>query len=130
MTKGCVLVIDEEWVFRRAVAVYLRAHQYEVAEAATEAQAWEFLGSNKPSVVVVAIDRRGVDVSFVRRLRAHQEYRDVALLILTIGLDPEIALQAGQLRVARIMTKSHFTLGEMEKAIAEQIQAAPPQDNP
>ena len=92
MSKGHVLVVDDEPQIRRSLRVTLRANGYEVEEAATGEAALDLAAVNPPLLVILDLtlpDQNGVEVA--RRLR---EWTRLPIIILSVRGDDEAKVRA------------------------------------
>jgi two-component system, OmpR family, KDP operon response regulator KdpE len=92
VTKGRVLVVDDEPQIRRSLRVTLRANGYEVDEAATGEAALDLASVSPPILVILDLslpDLNGVEVT--RRLR---EWTQLPIVILSVRGDDEAKVRA------------------------------------
>jgi two-component system, OmpR family, KDP operon response regulator KdpE len=91
-----ILVVDDEAAIRRFLRASLSAHEHNVFEAATGAEALQAVGADRPDLVILDLglpDINGVEVT--RRLR---EWTQIPILILSVRggeADKVEALDAG-----------------------------------
>jgi two-component system, OmpR family, KDP operon response regulator KdpE len=92
VTKGRVLVVDDEPQIRRSLRVTLRANGYEVEEAATGEAALDLASVSSPILVILDLslpDLNGEEVT--RRLR---EWTQLPIVILSVRGDDEAKVRA------------------------------------
>jgi two-component system, OmpR family, KDP operon response regulator KdpE len=78
--SGQILVVDDEPAIRRLLRNTLQVHDYDIAEAASVAEALEFLEHGKPDVMILDLglpDGDGLDV--LRQLRATSQLPVIVL---------------------------------------------------
>jgi DNA-binding response OmpR family regulator len=91
-----VLVVDDEPMVREVVARYLEQDGLSVHELGDGAQAIEWLGEHRPSLVVLDVMLPGVDGLSI--LRAIREHGDVPVIVLTARaeeVDRVVGLELG-----------------------------------
>jgi two-component system, OmpR family, KDP operon response regulator KdpE len=77
-----VLVVDDEAQIRRALRLNLRAHGYDVVEAATGELALQVAASERPDVVLLDLGLPGIDgVEVIEALRG---WSSVPVVVLTV----------------------------------------------
>ena len=81
---GLILVVDDDPIVQRIVALVLTRQGHEVAVASDGLEALEWLAERRPDMVVSDADMPGMDgFELVGRLRADQRYRGLPILMLT-----------------------------------------------
>jgi DNA-binding NtrC family response regulator len=92
-TKGSVLLVDDDAVFRTALKRHLQGEGYEVVTAADGEEGLERLSDDRFDLVLTDLKMPGVDgLDFLRRARELQQ--DVAVIVITGFGSPERSLQA------------------------------------
>ena len=88
-----ILVVDDDPTVREVVLSYLRAEQYEVADAADGEAALSMIGHERPDLVVLDVMLPGVDgLEVCRRVRATS---DLPIILLTaLGAESDRAASA------------------------------------
>ncbi len=82
MSKGKVLVIDDEQSIRRFLRISLEAGQYEVVDAASGTEGLAMAATHTPQLVILDLSLPDIDGSVVlQRLR---EWSTVPVIILTV----------------------------------------------
>jgi two-component system, OmpR family, KDP operon response regulator KdpE len=77
-----VLIVDDEAQIRRALRLNLRAHDYDVVEAATGELAVQVAASERPDVVLLDLGLAGMDgVEVIEALRG---WSNVPIVVLTV----------------------------------------------
>lgn len=105
-----VLIVDDEPQIRRFLRTSLTAHDYEVFEADTGAEALKRATVDKPDVVILDLglpDSEGIDV--LRRLR---EFSVVPVIVLTVRDREQDKIEALDAGADDYLTKP-FGMGEM-----------------
>ena len=94
MTK--ILVVDDDPTVREVVLAYLRAEQYEVADAADGETALSLIGHQRPDLVVLDVMLPGVDgLEVCRRVRASSDLPIIMLTALGAESDRVSGLELG-----------------------------------
>jgi DNA-binding response OmpR family regulator len=94
MTK--ILVVDDDPTVREVVLSYLKAEQYEVAEAADGEQALSLIGNERPDLVVLDVMLPGLDgLEVCRRVRAHSTLPVILLTARGAESDRVVGLELG-----------------------------------
>jgi two-component system KDP operon response regulator KdpE len=91
-----VLVTEDDALLRTAVRASLRAHDYDVVEAASGEEALTCVANGHPDLVILDLSLPGIDG--IEALRHMRSFTDVPVLVLTVrdGLrDKVTALEAG-----------------------------------
>ena len=123
MTKGRVLVVDDEEEIRRAVGRALAARDYEVAMAADGAQALATARSFDPDLVVLDLNLPVLDgLSVARELRATSA---VPILILSVREEEADKVAALDLGADDYLTKPFGTDELMARVRALLRRASP-----
>jgi acetolactate synthase-1/2/3 large subunit len=99
-----VLIVDDDGLQLRAFQRVLRSnHQIELALVDNAIDALLHVGAVKPDVVVMDVFMPGLDgIEACRRIKANPETRDVAVILASAALTPDLeeaALRAGASRV-------------------------------
>jgi two-component system KDP operon response regulator KdpE len=84
-----VLVIDDDRVIRRVLEINLRADGFDVAEAASGAEALAAATERRPDVVILDLGLPDVDgAELIPALRADVDAAPLAIVVMT-GADPD-----------------------------------------
>ncbi len=122
-----VLVVDDEPQILRALRINLRARQYEVATAATGAQALEYAGSHPPDLVILDLglpDMDGVDV--IGGLRG---WTAVPIIVLSGRADSTDKVEALDAGADDYVTKP-FGMDELLARMRAAVRRTPAADAP
>jgi DNA-binding response OmpR family regulator len=91
-----ILVVDDDPTVREVVLSYLKAEQYDVAEAADGETALSIIGNDRPDLVVLDVMLPGVDgLEVCRRVRAATELPIIMLTALGSEADRVVGLELG-----------------------------------
>jgi len=91
-----ILVVDDDPTVREVVLAYLRAEQYEVADAADGETALSMIGHERPDLVVLDVMLPGVDgLEVCRRVRASSDLPIIMLTALGAESDRVSGLELG-----------------------------------
>ncbi len=91
-----VLVVDDDPTVREVVLTYLRAEQYDVAEAADGETALALVGRERPDLVVLDVMLPGLDgLEVCRRLRKDGDLPIIMLTALGAEADRVVGLELG-----------------------------------
>jgi len=91
-----VLVVDDDPTVREVVLTYLRAEQYDVAEAADGETALTMVGRERPDLVVLDVMLPGLDgLEVCRRLRQQGDLPVIMLTALGAEADRVVGLELG-----------------------------------
>jgi DNA-binding response OmpR family regulator len=91
-----ILVVDDDPTVREVVLSYLKAEQYDVAEAADGETALAMVGNDRPDLVVLDVMLPGVDgLEVCRRVRATTDLPIIMLTALGAESDRVIGLEIG-----------------------------------
>jgi DNA-binding response OmpR family regulator len=91
-----ILVVDDDATVREVVLSYLRAEQYEVADAADGETALSMIGHDRPDLVVLDLMLPGVDgLEVCRRIRATSDLPIIMLTALGAESDRVNGLELG-----------------------------------
>src|ERR1700749_1829419 len=122
-----VLVIDDETQILRALRINLRARHYEVATAATGAQALEYAGAHPPDLVILDLglpDLDGVDV--IGGLRG---WTDVPIIVLSGRADSADKVEALDAGADDYVTKP-FGMDELLARMRAAVRRTPAAEAP
>ena len=98
MTK--ILVVDDDPTVREVVLSYLRAEQYDVADAADGETALSIIGHERPDLVVLDVMLPGVDgLEVCRRVRASSNLPIIMLTALGAESERVVGLELGRRRL-------------------------------
>jgi two-component system nitrogen regulation response regulator GlnG len=124
MTRGTVLVIDDERLVRWSLSERLSQHDYEVIEAATGRQALEAAAQFNGRPVVILLDLRLPDVDGMTLLQSlHAEHPKCPVIVISAHATPEVSEWARELG-ARHVTSKPFDLDEVEELIEKSLASA------
>lgn len=116
-----ILVADDESLLRQTLRLLLTSAGFEVAEAATAAEALASMEQRRPSLVVSDINMPGNDdLTFVRKV-AHQ-YPGLPVVLLTAFPSIETAVESVNLAVVAYLVKppdAHKLLAVVRSAIGQ-----------
>src|SRR2546428_10502895 len=92
-----VLVVDEHAPTRQMVQTALELDGYQVLGAGGGDAAWQLINEHRPAVVVTHVWMPGLDgLELCRKIKAHDELRQVKVIVYTVGITSEDeAKQAG-----------------------------------
>jgi DNA-binding response OmpR family regulator len=91
-----ILVVDDDPTVREVVVSYLKAENYEVAEAADGESALSVIGNGRPDLVVLDVMLPGLDgLEVCRRVRAETQLPIILLTALGSESDRVIGLELG-----------------------------------
>ena len=114
-----ILLVDDDPSVRRSLARLLRAHDYDVLDADTVAQAFEILATTCPLLILVDMVMPGESsLAAVRKIRA--EPRTAAVPIIALTASPPTAPQDRAL-FAEVVAKPTDA-----RALLEAIERATP----
>jgi DNA-binding NtrC family response regulator len=112
-----VLVVEDDRLLRWAIAETLRGGGHEVIEAATAQAARVALGGMSGQIDVVLLDYRLPDSTDLRLLdEIRRRLPQAALLLMTASGTPELAAQALQRGVFRVVSKP-FDMDDLEELV-------------
>jgi DNA-binding response OmpR family regulator len=84
-----ILVVDDEWMNREMMQVYLETEGYEVMLAHSGDQALEMLGARHPDMVLTDVRMPGMSgYDLCTRLKSDQATRSIPVILIT-GLERE-----------------------------------------
>lgn len=79
-----IMTVDDSRAVRLTVALTLKQAGHRVVEAATGEEALELLKTEKIDLIISDFNMPGMDGSeLVRKIKAHQEYRTIPVIMLT-----------------------------------------------
>jgi two-component system KDP operon response regulator KdpE len=117
-----VLVVDDEPQIRRALAINLRARQYDVVEAATGEEALTMAATAHPDLVLLDLGLPGIDgLDVLRGLRA---WTAVPVIVLTVRDDEMTKVAALDLGADDYVTKP-FGINELLARLRAALRRAP-----
>jgi CheY-like chemotaxis protein len=123
------LVIEDDAVARLVLKRLLtRFFPHEVLEAEDGEAGWLVVEQERPAVIFCDMFMPNLDgVGFLKRLRAHPELKDTALIAITSAQEPEFVRQLIQLGVADYLVKPiglEATVRRLEKLLPGLLTAA------
>jgi len=121
MTRGTVLVIDDERLVRWSLSERLGQHGYEVIEAATGREALEAAANFNDHRVVILLDLRLPDVDGLTLLQClHAEHPRCPVIVISALATPEMSEWARELGACHVTGKP-FDLDEVEALIEDSL---------
>lgn len=99
MAKQKILLVEDNPVNRRLAEFLLRSNGYQVVEASTSEEAFQLVKTERPDLILMDIQLRGMDgLGITKLLKENPETRDIPVLAVTsyaMKGDREKALAAG-----------------------------------
>lgn len=128
MSKGEVLIVDDEPGIIRLISMYLEREGYATASARTGAEALDYVGRNSPSLVILDIMLPDIDGWEV--CREIRRSSDVPIIMLTAREGDEDKIVGLEIGADDYVTKPFVPreLVARVKAILRRVRAAPPAD--
>ena len=91
---GRVLLVDDHTQLRQMLALALHIYGFEVREAATSAEAFRWLATNRPAVVVLDLQSNTDGLTVLRTIRQRAPLDDLPLVFLASERTDELRWQA------------------------------------
>ena len=101
--KPLILVIDDEQAIRRLLRTTLKAHDYDVAEAATGQDGLISAASRPPDMIV--LDMNLPDINGIEVLKKLREWYERPVMVLSVVNDEETIVKALDLGADDYLTK-------------------------
>ena len=84
MANECILIVDDAPLNLKLAAMILEKEGYRVQRAANAGEAWIYLDTNRPDLILLDIQMPGMDgMEMVRRLKSDQATAGIAVVALT-----------------------------------------------
>ena len=123
MTKGPILIVDDESIVREALHDWLVDAGYDVTTAETGEQALEILGRETFALVILDIRLPGkTGIRVLQELRETQPA--IRAIIITAYASPEMRAEATKLGVDHYLEKP-IAPDQLEKLVGEALSAPP-----
>ncbi len=122
MTGRSILVVEDEAVMRRVLALALRSRGYEVAQAETGQQALDRIRAARPDAMILDLglpDMDGIEVA----ASAHREHQ-VPIIVLSARGDEQQQIRALDVGADDYVTKP-FREGELMARLRATLRRAP-----
>ena len=114
----CILIVDDDPMFREVVRMRLSAAGYQTLAAAGADAGWELAKAHRPDVILLDLVMPDVDgVSFLRRLRADPVLAATPVVVVSGLSFMALTKAAEQLGIQSQLIKSRFTLGELVQKV-------------
>ena len=117
-----ILLIEPDAILARTYEAVLTDAGYQVAHAATAQQAIAAADSQKPDVVVLALEMaRHNSIEFLYEFKSYSEWQNVPVLLLVPRLNHDIADNPSirnNLGVCEVLIRSQLTLRRLCDAVA------------
>jgi CheY-like chemotaxis protein len=97
LSKGSILIVDDEKAFLLSLAVYLKGRGYDIVTAESVEQALEMLQKNVPSLILADVffgEGRQTGFEFYQHVRENPQLRDTPFLLMS-GISDEFVVRAG-----------------------------------
>ncbi len=118
-----VLVVDDVAVNRRLLEAKLTAEYYEVATAASGAEALAMAARWSPDVILLDVMMPGMDgIEFCRRLKANPGTSDVPVVFITAAPTDLLAARLNTIRYEGLIRKP-FTIDEILNTVDRYVGA-------
>ena len=128
MSKGRILVVDDEPELVRSISMRLKAHGYEVLTAADGARATSTALRELPDLILLDIGLpAGSGHIVVKRLRDSMKTARIPIIFLTARTSEKDYQQAFEHGVEQYITKP-FRPDELMSAIESVLQSSPDPD--
>jgi len=116
---GLVLIVDDERPIRRFLRASLTSHGFEVIEAENGQEAFNYLTSRHPDLIILDLslpDMDGIDI--LKRMR---EWSDTPVIILSVRDNEEEKIKALDAGADDYLTKP-FSVGELSARIRSALR--------
>jgi len=119
VSKGTVLLVDDEDQLRRVMSDLLGRDGFEVIEAADGAEALAQVDRHAPDVIVLDLNLPGLDgYSVLKQLRSRPATRNIPIVVLTAKGDEDNEVRVFELGADDFMSKPFRA-----KALSARLQA-------
>jgi CheY-like chemotaxis protein len=120
----CILIVDDDPMFREVVRMRLSAAGYQTLAAAGADAGWELAKAHRPDVILLDLVMPEVDgVTFLRRLRSDPALASTPVVVVSGLSYMALTKAAEQLGVQSQLIKSRFTLGELVQKVTSLLPA-------
>jgi DNA-binding response OmpR family regulator len=122
---GCVLLVDDDAQLRQMLGLALQTGGFQVREAATPAEAFRWLATSRPAIVVLDLQNDPHGLTMLRALRERPQFDDLPVVLLVGRRSDELrwqALKAG----ADWFSFKPLSLRELQERVGDLVQHGRP----
>jgi CheY-like chemotaxis protein len=97
LSKGSILIVDDEKAFLQSLAVYLKGRGYDIVTAESVEQALDMLKKNTPSLILADVffgEGHLTGFEFYQRVRENPDLKGIPFLLMS-GVSDEFVVRAG-----------------------------------
>jgi CheY-like chemotaxis protein len=121
-----ILVIDDTAFWRELAADAMRLKGYQVVCAADGIQALEALRVHGADLILLDVEMPNLDgFAFLRQVRLHEKWKDIAVIMLTGSMGREDVLRAKELGAAEYLIKAQFSLDALLSRVRKRLPVLP-----
>ena len=118
-----IMLLEDDATFRDLVATAMRRAGYDVHTAPDGQAGWDGLDKAAPELILLDLAMPRLDgLSFLRRLRAHEKWGSVPVLVISANSSAaETAVTQG---AQGYLLKSRFSMPELQESVHDILAAA------
>jgi CheY-like chemotaxis protein len=97
LSKGSILIVDDEKAFLQSLALYLKGRGYDIVTAESVEQALEMVQKSAPSLILADVffgEGRQTGFEFYQHIRENPQLKDIPFLLMS-GVSDEFVVRAG-----------------------------------
>lgn len=109
-----VLVVEDEPALNEAITRKLRKEGFTVVSVETAEDALSAIEKGKPDLIWLDVLLPGMNgLTFLQKLRANEEWRDLAVVVVSVSAGDEKIKQAFALNVMDYIVKSQYSIEDI-----------------
>lgn len=124
--KKTILIVDDEALYRRPLAVKLEKNNFNVLEAADGEEGLSIAVENKPNLILLDLKMPKMDgMTMFRKLRDYNEYgKSVPVFLLTVlpSSDDQRMKDVSELDPTYYLEKTEHTIDEVIEKILDRLK--------
>lgn len=122
--QNLILVVDDHPVTREPLARLLRHEGYDAACAANGAEALDSVKARRPNLVLLDLLMPKMDgLAFLEAVRRDDACRDLPVIVVTAGLNPNQLRRARELNAVDVIPKLRFRVEELLDKVRQALAA-------
>jgi len=97
LSKGSILIVDDEKAFLQSLALYLKGRGYDIVTAESVEEALEMVQKSAPSLILADVffgEGRQTGFEFYQHVRENPQLKDIPFLLMS-GVSDEFVVRAG-----------------------------------